>query len=270
MYLFKILSVLVLFGSEILFAQDFSGTYNAYNQSNGTKIVINFNQNSDGLVSGELILNDNERYKLNGKIEKDEGESYLTGSMVGGNEHSFFEAYMEGNQLIFTWVPSDGNNQPDYMSAVDVVLDKSNSSNNNLGSGQTDMYKNYSGNYSNKNNKDKTSDNYQRDPMLVGSWRYSKSYVSGDFSMVTERYMEVRPDGTYSYGDGKVAGGGNSGSFGSNGGDVITGKWRTKNGIIYIDEGGYGNWVPYSGYYVEGNSLMLKFSDGSQEIWKRL
>ena len=154
------------------------------------------------------------------------------------------------------------------MSAIDVVLDKSNSSNNNLGSEQTDTYKNYSENY--KGNNNKTSDNYQRDPMLVGSWRYSKSYTSGDFSMVTEKYMEVRPNGTYSYGNGKVAGGGNSGSFGTEGGDVITGKWRTKNGIIYIDEGGYGNWVPYSGYYVEGNSLMLKFSDGSQEIWKRL
>jgi hypothetical protein len=269
MYIYKIFFTLFLFGSVVLIAQDFSGTYNAYNSSNGTKITITFNQNSNGLVSGELMLNDNERYKLNGKIEKDEGESYLTGSIIGGNEHSFFEAYIEESQLIFTWVPSDGNNQPDYMSAIDVVLDKSNSSNNNLGRGQTDTYKNYSENYNDNNNK--KSDNYQRDPMLVGAWRYSKSYVSGGFSMVTEKYMQVRSDGTYSYGDGKVAGGGNSGSFNSgDGGDVVTGKWRTENGIIYIDEGGYGNWVPYSGYYVEGNRLMLKFSDGSKEIWERL
>jgi hypothetical protein len=261
-------SAILFFLTTILYAQDFSGNYNAHNSSNGTKITITFNQNSKGLVSGELILNHNEKYKLEGKIEEDGGESYLTGSIVGGDEHSFFEAYREENQLIFTWVPSDGDNQPDYMSAIDIVLDKSNSSNNNLGSEQTDTYKNYSENY--KGNDNKTSDNNQRDPMLVGSWRYSKSYVSGDFSMVTEKYMEVRPDGAYSYGNGKVAGGGNSGSFGSGGDDVITGKWRTENGIIYIDEGGYGNWVPYSGYYVEGNRLMLKFNDGSKEIWERL
>ncbi|MEJ2196513.1 MAG: hypothetical protein P8X73_16890 [Ignavibacteriaceae bacterium] len=260
---------ILFFLSIILSAQDFSGMYNAYNSSNGTKITITLNQNPNGLVSGELILNDNQKYKLNGKIEEDEGESYLTGSIIGEDENSFFEAYSEENQLIFTWVPSDRNNQPNYMAAIDILLDKSSSSNNNFENRQTDTYKNYSENYNDNDNK--KSDNYQRDPMLVGAWRYSKSYVSGDFSMVTERYMEVRADGTYSYSDGKVAGGGNSGSFNSgNGGDVITGKWRTENGIIYIDENGYGNWVPYSGYYVEGNRLMLKFSDNSKEIWERI
>lgn len=267
MYLFRIISVLVLFASAVLCAQDFSGTYSAYNQSNGTKITMTLSQNSGDVVFGELILNSSERYKLNGKLVKDQGESYLKGSITGEDEHSFFEAYLEENQLIFDWIPNDGTNQPDYNSAVEVVFNKGNLMNNNYGREQNKMDDN-SQRYS-KNQNSSKNNRYQIDPALVGSWRYSKSYVSGDFSMVTEKYMEVRPDGTYSYGNGKVAGGGNSGSFDSNRGDIITGKWGTENGIIYIDEGGYGNWIPYSGYYVQGNSLMLKFNDGSKEIWKR-
>lgn len=266
MYRFIII-ITILFLTDFLLAQDFSGIYHAYNSSNGTKITINFNQNSSGLVSGALILNDNEKYKLKGKIEQDEGESYLTGSIIGGNENSFFEAYLEENQLIFDWIPDDGRNQPYYNSAVEVVFNRGNLPNNHYGSEQnkTDEYS-----QGNNRNQDNAHDNsYQRDPALAGFWRYTKSYASGDFSMVTEKYMEVRPEGTYSYGNGKVAGGGNSGSFGSGGGDVITGKWRTENGIIYIDEGGYDNWVPYSYYYVEGNSLMLKYNSGSKEIWHR-
>lgn len=267
MHILKILLTLVLFGSTILIAQNFSGTYNAYNSSNGTKITINLRQNSSGLVSGELILNDNEKYKLKGKIETDEGESYLTGSIIERDRHSFFEAYLEENQLIFDWIPDNGRNQPDYNSAVEVEFSKGNLSNNLYGREQN-RTNDYSQEYD--KSKDNSRENSsQRDPALVGFWRYTKSYTSGDFSMVTEKYMEVRTDGTYSYGNGKVAGGGNSGSFGSGGGDVITGKWRTENGIIYIDEGGYGNWVPYSGYYVEGNSLMLKFNNGEKEIWHR-
>jgi hypothetical protein len=26
---------------------------------------------------------------------------------------------------------------------------------------------------------------------------------------------------------------------------------------------------PYSGYYIEGNTLMLKFNNGSRELWYR-
>lgn len=265
-----ILLTLFCFASTFLAAQDFSGTYHAYNPSNGIRVTLNLNQNSKSLVSGNLILNDNDTYEIEGKVEEYYGEAGLVGTIRKESELSFFEAYLEANQLIFTWIPSDGSNQPDYDSAIDVVLDKTNSSDKNLGREQTEMYEDYS-EKNNANNTQHKNENYQRDPALVGLWRYSESYTSGDFSMVTQRFLEVRPDGTYSYGKGQVAGGGNSGSFDSGrGGDVITGKWRTENGMIYIDEGGYGNWVPYSGYYVEGNSLMLKFNNGAKEIWERL
>ena len=253
---------MILFCTVSLFAQDFSGSYMVTNPANGTTLKINLNQNSSGQISGQLILNNSDNYDIQGKLDEDEEAE---GTIRKGNETSFFEASIEDQQLYFTWIPTKGN-QPDYNSAIDVVLNKVNSS---FERNQKIMDENNSAR-NNKSKKQINADNYEYDPMLVGLWRNSNSYTSGDFGMVSEKYLEIRPDGTYSYGNGRVIGGGNAGSFDSGrGGDVITGKWRTENRIIYIDENGTGNWLPYSGYYVEGNSLLLKFGNGSKEIWHR-
>ena len=267
--MFKTIISFMLISFVSTFAQTYSGTYSARNSSNGTNITLKLNQGSSGNISGVLVLNNRETYKVEGKQENYYGESALTGTIRNGNDLSFFEAYLENNQLGFTWIPSDNNNQPNYDSAIDVVFNKTGSNDNYKEKGQNKMYEN---NYKNQTGRNKESkNNYQRDPAIVGLWHYTKSYTSGDFSMVTEKYMEVRPDGSYSYGNGRAVGGGNSGSFdsGNSDDDVITGKWRTENGIIYIDEGGYGNWAPYAGYYVEGNRLLIKFDDGSKELWYR-
>lgn len=80
----------------------------------------------------------------------------------------------------------------------------------------------------------------------------------------------INTDGIYSYGSGKVAGVGSSSSFNpGNGVDVVNGKWRTENRLLYIEENS-GQWKLYSGYYIEGNKLMLKFNNGSREIWDRM
>ena len=253
---------MILFCTVSLFAQDFSGSYMVTNPANGNSVKINLNQNSSGQISGQLILNNSDNYDIQGKLDEDEEAE---GTIRKGNETSFFEAFIEDQQLYFTWIPAKGN-QPDYNSAIDVVLSKVNSSfeSKQKLTDENNAVKN------NKSKKQISVDNYEYDPMLVGLWRSSNSYTSGDFGMVSEKYLEIRPDGTYSYGNGRVIGGGNAGSFDSGrGGDVITGKWRTENRIIFIDEAGSGNWVPYSGYYVEGNSLLLKFVNGSKEIWHR-
>lgn len=260
------LSALVLSIFSNSNAQTYTGKYSAYNPSNGVKVLLNLNQKSNGAVTGELILNDNDIYKISGKIVDESGYYALQGSIIKGNEKSFFEAYLESNQLFFTWIPTTRNNQPDYNSAIDVVLNKEGTSNRN-----NNKYDDYSMNDNFPNQNGRESGNYQRDPALVGLWRYSDSYTSGDFSLATEKYLEVNLDGTYKYGNGRVVGGGNSGTFdsGRGGDDFVTGRWRTENGIIYIDEG-YGTWTPYCGYYVEGDKLMMKFNDGSKEIWYRL
>ena len=48
---------------------------------------------------------------------------------------------------------------------------------------------------------------------------------------------------------------------------MTPGQWRTENKMVYINEGS--GWTPFAKYYVEGNSLMFTFGDGSKQIWKR-
>lgn len=114
------------------------------------------------------------------------------------------------------------------------------------------------------------SDGFERDPYLVGSWSYTESMTSGDASMVTQMFLQVNPDGTYATGNGRAVGGGAgwSGDTGY-GGDVVRGKWRTQDRIIYIQEAGSPQWVPYARYYVEGTRMMFTFGDGSRQVWHR-
>lgn len=113
----------------------------------------------------------------------------------------------------------------------------------------------------------KSEASISRDVRLVGTWLYTDSYTSGDFSMATQYRLIVNEDGTYLYGDGKVAGGGDAGSFSSDGGGYTQGQWKTENNMIYINEGA--GWHPYCQYYVEGNSMMMTFNNGKRQLWKR-
>lgn len=110
-------------------------------------------------------------------------------------------------------------------------------------------------------------ENAERDPNLVGDWIYSKSYVSGTFSFVSQWRFIVYSDGSYAYGDAKMAGGGPGSSVQSDGGDWECGQWKTENKNIYTNVGN--GWELYTGYYIEGNTMMMKFDNGSKQIWKR-
>src|SRR5690606_11283005 len=114
-----------------------------------------------------------------------------------------------------------------------------------------------------------TSNTYpaERDPGLIGSWLYTESYSSGDYSFASQWRLIVNADGTYLDGDAKVAGGGSGVSGTSGGGDYTRGQWKTTNNTIFINEGN--GWQPYAGYYLEGNSMLMKFSDGNKQVWKR-
>lgn len=108
-----------------------------------------------------------------------------------------------------------------------------------------------------------------RDQRLPGLWSYTDSYTSGEYSFASQRKMQINPDGTYLYGDGRVVGGGPSSSVDSGGGgDVSRGQWKTEGDVIYINEGQ--QWQPYCRYYIEGYSLMLTFGDGSRQVWNRI
>lgn len=117
-------------------------------------------------------------------------------------------------------------------------------------------------------------DAVERDPRLVGNWSFTETMMSGEFSSVTQLFLQVGPDGSYAYGNGRTTAGGSS-AYGSiqgdtgYGNDVSRGEWRTQGRIVYIKEAGSPQWVPYAQYYVEGSRLMFTYNDGSRQVWHR-
>lgn len=113
------------------------------------------------------------------------------------------------------------------------------------------------------------------DQNLIGSWQYSKTYISGSFSSVTIRNMVLKADGTCLEG-GKMMMGmehtDNAGNYtGSTSGDSgqgveHRGRWHTqgKNIVLQWQGGGSETWS----YYIEGNSML--WSQGkTKKLWKR-
>lgn len=108
------------------------------------------------------------------------------------------------------------------------------------------------------------------DPALVGHWAKSESYTSGDFSAAGETNIYLLSDGTYRFGANKLYGGGDAGSFGSEGGGGgEQGRWRTANRMIYVLDDATGQWNAFARYYIEGNSALLTYGNGKREVWKR-
>lgn len=106
------------------------------------------------------------------------------------------------------------------------------------------------------------------DRRLVGTWRYTSTYVSGDFSVASDYTMVVNADGTYAYGEGRIAGGGSSRSFDSGTGGSVAGHWMSQNNQLMVNDGG--GWNYYASYMCDGARLLLTFPNGNKQIWERI
>lgn len=106
------------------------------------------------------------------------------------------------------------------------------------------------------------------DAALVGSWRRTESYVSGEFSFATDWHMLINADGTYQYGEGRTMGGGPSSSIDSGTGKTESGNWKTENQILFVHDGN--QWQQYARYYQENGNLMFTFANGKKQIWERI
>ena len=106
-----------------------------------------------------------------------------------------------------------------------------------------------------------------RDPALAGAWSRTDTLSSGDASLSTRMSLVIQGDGTYTQTAGDSVGGGDGWSAESRGDDVVRGRWKTENGVVFVDPGT--GWEPYARYYVEGGRLMFTFESGDKEIWYR-
>lgn len=108
-----------------------------------------------------------------------------------------------------------------------------------------------------------------RDDRLPGLWRYTESYVSGEYSFATDYFIQFKSNGILLVTDGRTAGGGPTSSLDTGDGDTHQGWWKTENKTLYTKEEG-GQWTVYAKYYVEGNTMMFTFNNGNKQVWERL
>ena len=220
-------------------AQTFSGAFNG--DINGTPATLTLQENGSQ-ISGQINAS-GYIYTLNGTANGNNTNGKLTDTQTQGAMN--FSGLLQGNNLTLSLSTVDG-------AKFELQF---------FWNGAT------TGGSQEQNNNNGTVSVANLDQRVVGNWLYSKSYTSGEFSFANQYRLIIKPDGTYLYGDGKVAGGGPGVGGISEGGGMSPGKWKTEKRVIHIDEG-YG-WQPYAKYYVEGNSMMLTFSDGSKQIWER-
>lgn len=206
---------------------------------NGSPVQLRLRQQGNA-VSGEMVV-EGYRYTLNGEISDNELAGEFHDPTAGGSGE--LQGNWQGQQLLITLrVPGGQPLQLRFSAGRAPTTAAAPRAKASAAGG---------------------------DPQLVGRWRHTDTYVSGDFSAATDKFLTILPDGSYRIGEGTFAGGTGDVSGVSSGGDVVTGRWRTQGNIIYIQEGGSG-WEPYARYYIERGTLMFTFANGKRQLWDRV
>jgi hypothetical protein len=103
------------------------------------------------------------------------------------------------------------------------------------------------------------------DSRLIGRWRHTDTYVSGEFTAVVDRWFVLNADGTYEYFKGKAAAGNaDTSMINGGGGDIAKGKWRAESKILYTSAEGSNEWQPAGRYLVDDGRFMV-----NRVVWER-
>jgi hypothetical protein len=112
---------------------------------------------------------------------------------------------------------------------------------------------------------DGNGDAAQIDQRLVGRWRHTDAYVSGDFSAAIDLWFILKADGAYESFKGSVAAGNSDTSLVNGGhGDVAKGKWRTESKILYTAAESSDDWQRQGTYFVDEGRFMV-----NKVVWER-
>jgi len=108
--------VLLLMVPAAAAAQDYSGTYSLQNQQGGL-VTLTVKQDAQGALSGSMSGN-NQQYQLEGILE----EGIAVGAIYNDQGGVFFEAQLQGAELLLTMIEPGPDKQPDYSKMQDLVL----------------------------------------------------------------------------------------------------------------------------------------------------
>ncbi|MEO5583700.1 MAG: hypothetical protein ABIR66_13500 [Saprospiraceae bacterium] len=122
------------------------------------------------------------------------------------------------------------------------------------------------------NGSSSNTDNYSKDPKVVGNWIKEDVINSGvgtnaaGFTLVY--YLSFNPDGSFSQEKGSSAGGSNW-SAGSKREADVSGQWYTKDQVMYVRPKGQKEYVRLNQYLFHEGNLVFKTPEGKYLIWNR-
>ncbi|MEO6133186.1 MAG: hypothetical protein ABIQ02_15195 [Saprospiraceae bacterium] len=242
--------VTLMFTSYIIIAQtsEWDGDFNGSLVGVATTISgqANSHQWKASVDAGGYLFN------LQGDIEGTFCEGTMTD--IQNQESAPFSVSLSGEHLTLTI--NDINPSSGLKEKMDFVFTK------NRNEAQSNTNPSQSGS-TNPSARDS-----QHDPSLVGNWRHTESYVSGEFSFATDWQMQINPDGSFIYSEGRTAGGGPDASMDSGDGKVERGNWKSEKRVMWISDGS--GWQAYAEYYRENNYLMFTFNNGKKQVWEKI
>lgn len=228
--------------TSMALAAGFHGSFQG--ELNGSPVQLTLRQQGDA-VSGEMVI-EGYRYTLQGEVSDDALAGEFHDPTAGGSGE--VQASWHGRELRFTLSVPGGQ-----------ALQMSFTAGRTAKAAPTAP----------QGTSPRSSKGAGGDPQLVGRWRYTETYTSGEFTAASDSFLTILPDGSYRIGEGALAAGDAGSSAVTSGGSGEVGRWRTQGNIIYIQEGGAG-WEPYARYYIERGTLMFTFANGKRQLWDRV
>ncbi|MBN1188093.1 MAG: hypothetical protein JXB49_37810 [Bacteroidales bacterium] len=116
-----ITTILLIFLSVQVFCQNYNGSFQ-YKGENAT-LIIQLNQTGNK-VQGTLKSTTGSVFQIEGEVQENVAMGYCSNQ----DGTSFFEAYLEGNQLTFGLIEPDENNIPNYDKAQYIPFTKTDNS----------------------------------------------------------------------------------------------------------------------------------------------
>jgi len=107
------------------------------------------------------------------------------------------------------------------------------------------------------------------DRSLLGLWRFTDTYVSGDYSFATDYFIQFNANGILLLTDGRTAGGGPASSLDTGDGDTHQGEWKSEKNTVYTKDA-KNRWQSYARYVVDGNTMMLTYANGKKQVWEKM
>jgi len=107
-----------MMSNPTLQSSGFNGTYTLTNQN--TTLTLTMNQNTQGVISGNLSSTTGAQYQLNGQVE----DGIAVGMCTSAEGAVYFEGQLQGNQLLFNMIEIGVNNMPDYNNARQLIFIK--------------------------------------------------------------------------------------------------------------------------------------------------